>query len=334
MNNKSVYIIAEAGVNHNGNFENAKKMVLAAANCGVNAIKFQTFKTDNLVTDDAEKAMYQKKATKNSESQFDMLKKLELTYDDFEKLDAYATSLGIDFLSTGFDNDSVLFLAKLRMPYFKIPSGEITNYPYLVLVARQRKPIILSTGMSTLEEIATAINILETNGANNISLLHCNTEYPTPWQDVNLLAIQTMKSKFNRVVGFSDHTVGVEASIAAVALGAEIIEKHFTLNKLSEGPDHQSSMDTDELELLVRSIRNIELCLGDGRKIPTTSEAKNIVAARRSIVASKYIEDGEVFTEKNITTKRPADGLSPMLWNEVVGKKAKHSFEKNQRIEL
>ncbi len=329
----SVYIIAEAGVNHNGSFELACKMVDAVKAAGVDCIKFQTFKAENLVSQKAEKADYQKSNTGDG-SQLSMLKNLELSYEEFIKLKNYCDDVGVAFLSTPFDLDSIKFLNDLNMPFWKVPSGEVTNYPYLVALANTHKPIVMSTGMCEIDEIRDAVNVLLEHGAGNIQLLHCNTEYPTPFEDVNLKAMQTIKDTFNCEVGYSDHTAGIEVPIAAVAMGAVIIEKHFTLDKNMQGPDHKASLEPSELEKMVRSIRNIEKALGTGEKVPSASEKKNILIARKSIVAKKHIEAGEVFSDDNITVKRPGNGISPMRWEEILGKTAKFSFEEDDLIQI
>ena len=329
----SVYIIAEAGVNHNGSFVLACKLVDAAKEAGVDCIKFQTFKSENLVSRSAKKAEYQKRTTGDS-SQQDMLKKLELSFDDFIKLKDYCKESGITFLSTPFDFDSIDFLNSIDIPFWKIPSGEVTNLPYLVKLAKTGKPVVMSTGMCNMEEIQTAIEILSSNGTKDIKLLHCNTEYPTPFGDVNLKAMQTIREAFHLEVGYSDHTKGIEVPIAAVALGATIIEKHFTLDRNMEGPDHKASLEPQELADMVRSIRNIEKALGTGEKTPSPSEKKNMPVARKSIVAKTIIKAGDIFTEENITVKRPGSGISPMKWFEVLGTKAIRDFDEDELIEL
>lgn len=329
----SVYIIAEAGVNHNGSFELACQLIDAAKAAGVDCIKFQTFKSENLVSHSALKAEYQKDTTGDG-SQVDMLKKLELSYEEFLKLKSYCDHVGICFLSTPFDFESIDFLNSIDMPFWKIPSGEITNYPYLVALAKTGKPVVMSTGMCEMREIEEAINVLKENGSKDIKLLHCNTEYPTPYEDVNLKAMNTIRETFGLEVGYSDHTRGIEVPIAAVALGATVIEKHFTLNRDMEGPDHKASLEPDELAKMVQSIRNIEKAIGSGVKIPTPSEKKNISVARKSIVAKTSIRIGEELTEANITVKRPGNGISPMRWNEVIGKRAVRDFEEDELIEL
>ncbi len=329
----SVYIIAEAGVNHNGSYELACKLVDAAKAAGVDCIKFQTFKSENLVSNSAQKAEYQKNTTGEG-SQVDMLKKLELSYEDFRALKDYCDKVGICFLSTPFDFDSIEFLNSIDMPFWKIPSGEVTNYPYLVALAKTGKPIVMSTGMCDLLEIQDAINVLRENGTKDIRLLHCNTEYPTPYEDVNLRAMQAMRDAFGLAVGYSDHTKGIEVPIGAVALGATVIEKHFTLDRNMEGPDHKASLEPDELAKMVTSIRNIEKALGNGDKTPSPSEKKNITVARKSIVAAKKIKFGESITEDDITVKRPGSGINPMRWNEVLGTKAVRDFEEDELIEI
>lgn len=329
----SVYIIAEAGVNHNGRFELACKLVDAAKAAGVDCIKFQTFKSKNLVSHNAQKAEYQKDTTGDG-SQSDMLKKLELSYEEFVALNAYCDKVGITFLSTPFDFDSIEFLNSINMPFWKIPSGEITNFPYLVALAKTRKPVVMSTGMCEMGEITAAIKVLRENGTTDIKLLHCNTEYPTPFEDVNLRAMQTMRDTFDLEVGYSDHTKGIEVPVAAVALGATIIEKHFTLDCNMEGPDHKASLEPYELASMVSSIRNIEKALGNGDKTPSPSERKNIAVARKSIVASQSIKTGELLSEDNITAKRPGTGISPMKWNEVIGTKAIRDFDEDELIEI
>ena len=329
----SVYIIAEAGVNHNGSFELACKLVDAAKAAGADCIKFQTFKSQNLVSHTAQKAEYQKDATGEG-SQIDMLKKLELSYGEFLMLKDYCEKQGICFLSTPFDFESIEFLKSIDMPFWKIPSGEITNYPYLVALAKTEKPIVMSTGMCELGEIEAAIHVLKDYGTKDIRLLQCNTEYPTPFEDVNLRAMQTMKEYFGIEVGYSDHTEGIEVPVAAVALGATIIEKHFTLDRNMEGPDHKASLEPNELKAMVESIRRIEKALGNGNKTPSKSEKKNITIARKSIVAKKNIRIGEILTEENLTVKRPGNGISPMEWNKVVGTKAVRDFQEDELIEL
>ncbi|EMS85304.1 N-acetylneuraminate synthase [Leptospira noguchii] len=330
-------IIAEAGVNHNGDLELARKLIDVAANAGADIVKFQTFKSERLVTKSAKKADYQNTTTDNAaESQYEMLKKLELSKENHEKLIQHCKQTGIEFLSTAFDLQSLAFLEQLNLSRYKIPSGEITNLPYLQKIGSSGKPIILSTGMSTLGEIESALLVLETTGAkrDEITVLHCNTEYPTPYSDVNLSAMKSIADAFKIKVGYSDHTSGIEVSVAAVALGASVIEKHFTLDRSLPGPDHKASLEPNELKGMVRSIRNVELSLGDGIKKPSSSEFKNISIARKSIVAASSIKAGEIFTRENLTTKRPGDGISPMRLNEVIGLKAKRDFFEDELIDL
>lgn len=333
---KPVFIIAEAGVNHNGKLDNAFELINVAIDSGADAVKFQTFKTENVISRFAPKAEYQIKNTDNQESQSEMVKKLELSFTDFLKLKEYCDKKRIMFLSTPFDFESIDFLNKLNLPFFKIPSGEITNLPYLRKIGSLKNKVILSTGMSYLGEIDNAIKILTDSGTqkDNIALLHCNTEYPTPFESANLMAIKTLKETYNLRTGYSDHTLGIESVIAAVALGAEIIEKHFTIDKNMEGPDHKASIEPDELKIMIKSIRNIEKALGSGNKVPSESEIKNINIARKSIVAKRKINTGEYFSEENITCKRPGNGISPMLWDVVTEKIAKRDFEEDELIEL
>lgn len=330
----STFIIAEAGVNHNGCIELAKQMVNKAKEAGADCIKFQTFVSKNIVSKSASKAEYQKQRTNSDESQLEMLRKLELSFDEFKELKEYCDFKEIEFLSTAFDFDSIDFLNNLGMRIWKIPSGEITNLPYLIKISKTNKPVILSTGMSTLDEIEDAISILKTNGCKDIILLHCTTEYPAPYADVNLRAMDTLKQKFNVTVGYSDHTSGIEVAIAAVAIGAKVIEKHFTLDRNMEGPDHKASLEPNELKNMVKSIRNIELAVGNGEKKPTESEKKNKAIARKSIIAKKSIKKGQIFTEDNITVKRPGNGISPMRWFDVIGKSAIRDFEEDELIEV
>lgn len=330
----STFIIAEAGVNHNGSLATAKKLVDAAVAAHVDAIKFQTFVSEDKISRFADKAEYQKAATGSSETQLQMIKKLELSFDAFKMLQLYCQQKDILFLSTPFDMQSVEFIASLNMPFFKIPSGEITNLPHLLKVASYGKPVILSTGMSTLEEVEEAVNILTHHGVVDITLLQCNTQYPTPYKDVNLKAMLTMKEKFGCKVGYSDHTTGIDIPVAAVALGASVIEKHFTLDRNMEGPDHKASLEPSELAQMVQSIRHVEQAMGDGIKRPMQSEIANIPIARTSIVAKTQISAEELFTENNITVKRPGNGISPMRWYEILGKKAGRNFYKDELIEL
>jgi N,N'-diacetyllegionaminate synthase len=327
-----VLIIAEAGVNHNGNMEMAKQLVLEAKKAGADAVKFQTFKAELVMSRYAEKAEYQKAATGEDESQIEMVRKFELPYSAFEVLRKLCEDVGIAFLSTPFDLESVDFLAGMGLQTLKIPSGEITNLPYLTKIGKLFHRVILSTGMSTLPEIGSAMDILKKNGAQEIVLLHCNTEYPTPYADVNLRAMQTMKEKFGVPVGYSDHTLGIEIPVAAVAMGASVIEKHFTLNKTLEGPDHKASLEPQELAAMVRSIRNVEAAMGSGEKVPSPSEIKNMVIARKSIVAAADIQKGEAFTEWNLTIKRPGSGISPMRLYEVIGQTAGRDYKEDELI--
>lgn len=330
-----VLIIAEAGVNHNGDIQIAKRLIDVAKECGVDIVKFQTSKLNSLVSRYAQMAEYQKVNIGKEESQKEMLSKLVLPFEDYLLLSDYCDEVGIEFLSTPFDIDSITFLSNY-VKIWKVPSGEITNYPYLIQIAKTQKPIILSTGMSTMEEIEDVISVLETNGVDKsqITILHCNTEYPTPMRDVNLRAMQTIKDTFGVNVGYSDHTQGIEVPIAAVAMGATVIEKHFTLDRNMEGPDHKASLEPNELEAMVKAIRNIEQALGDGEKKVTESESKNIAIARKSIVAAKDISKGEILTEQNITTKRPGNGISPMRWEEVLGTRAIRDFSEDELIEI
>ncbi len=333
MEFNQVFIIAEAGVNHNGDINLAYKLVDKAIEAGVDAVKFQTFKTEKEISKFAMKAEYQKETTGELETQFEMVKKLELPHEDFKKLKRYCDEKGIMFLSTPFEGDSVKFLYELGIEIFKIPSGEITNLPYLQEIGMLKKKVFLSTGMSTLGEIEKALTILKENGTNDITILHCNTEYPTPMDDVNLNAMNTIRQAFKIEVGYSDHTLGIEVPIAAVVMGAKVIEKHFTLDKNMEGPDHKASLNSQELKDMVKSIRNIEKALGNGIKAPSKSEIKNINAARKSIVASCDIRKGEIFTEHNLDVKRPGNGISPMRWNEVLGRVAHKDYKEDEMIE-
>ena len=334
---KKVLIIAEAGVNHNGSIELAKKLVDAAVLAGVDYVKFQSFKAENLVSKDAKKAEYQQKnMADGDDSQFTMLKKLELSPEQHIELITYCNEKGIKFFSTAFDLESIDFLASLKLGLWKIPSGEITNYPYLKQIALKKEPVILSTGMCDMTDINNAIQVLLKFGVTKeqITVLHCNTEYPTPMHDVNLNAMKTIADKFEVNIGYSDHTKGIEVPIAAVALGATVIEKHFTLDKTMEGPDHKASLEPQELIAMTTAIRNIEMALGSGEKKVTSSEINNKSVARKSIVASQYIQVGDVLTESNLTVKRPGTGISPMLWENVLGTKATKSYQPDELIEL
>lgn len=334
MRNNSTFIIAEAGVNHNGSFELAKKLVDKAVWAGADCIKFQTFNSKNLVSKNAQKAEYQKKTTDSSESQLDMLKKLELSKEEFVELRDYCNQKEIMFLSTPFDLESIDFLASIGVKTWKIPSGEITNYPFLRAIGKRKESVIMSTGMCTLDEVRDTIKVLKDFGTTDITLLHCTTEYPAPYDSVNLNAMLTLQNEFAFKVGYSDHTNGIEIPVAAVAMGATVIEKHFTLDKNMEGPDHKASLEPDELKQMVQSIRNVEAALGDGIKKPSEAEKKNIAIARKSIVAACEIKKGEIFTEENLTAKRPGNGISPMNWAEVLGKIAKRDFSEDELIEL
>lgn len=327
-------IIAEAGVNHNGNIDLAYKLIDAAKDAGADIVKFQTFKAEKIVSKNAVKAEYQKKTTTTNESQLEMIKKLELDQDAHIDLMNYCKKKGIEFLSAPFDLDSIKLLHHLGLKRFKIPSGEITNYPYLKEIAKYNKQVIMSTGMADMQEIEEALNVLITNGTkrNKISILHCNTEYPTPYHDVNLNAMQTIQKAFKLPVGYSDHTLGIEVPIAAVAMGAVIVEKHFTLDRSMSGPDHKASLEPDELTSMISAIRNIEKAMGCGVKVPSGSEIKNKAIARKSIVAARDIAMNEIFTEENITVKRPGTGISPMRWNEIIEKKSAYNFKTDDII--
>ncbi|TBR81323.1 N-acetylneuraminate synthase [Campylobacter novaezeelandiae] len=331
---KKTLIIAEAGVNHNGDLNLAKKMIEIAAKCGADFVKFQTFKAKDCVSINAKKAKYQLQTTNQNESQFEMIKKLELDLKAHQILIAHAKAHNISFLSTPFDLDSIELLHCLGLEIFKIPSGEITNLPYLKAIARLNKKIILSTGMSNLGEIEACLDALCKNGQkrNNITLMHCTTEYPAPFNEVNLKAMQTLKNAFNLNVGYSDHTKGISVALGAVALGACIIEKHFTLDKSMSGPDHKASLEPSELKLMCQSIKELDLALGDGIKRISKSEKKNINIARKSLVAKKDILKGEKFSEENLTTKRPGNGICAMQYDKFLNKIAKRSYKKDDLI--
>ena len=330
----SVFVIAEAGVNHNGSVELAKKLIDVALNSGADAVKFQTFKAENLVVKNTQKADYQKQTTDASESQFDMIKKLELDVEAHKELIAYCQKKDIIFLSTPFDHESIDMLSDLGLQIFKIPSGEITNLPYLRHIGSLGKKVVLSTGMSNIKEVGDALNILIDAGTSkdNITVLHANTMYPTPMEDVNLNAMLTIQKEFDIAVGYSDHTLGIEVDIAAVAMGASVIEKHFTLDKTMDGPDHKASLEPEELKAMVGAIRNIEKALGSSDKKPSPSETVNIDVARKSIVASQSIKKGDKLSSKNITTKRPGTGISPMKWDEIIATAAKKDYRMDDPI--
>lgn len=333
-----VLIIAEAGVNHNGSLENAFKLIDAAVDAGVDYVKFQTFKSENLVSKSAKKADYQIQNTGNStDSQYEMLKKLELSHENHELLIDYCKQKNIQFFSTAFDLDSLQYLKDIGLDLVKIPSGEITNLPYLRKAAQLFNKVILSTGMCTMEDIQAAIDVFLAEGISkeNITILHCNTEYPTPMKDVNLKAMLSIQQEFGTDIGYSDHTLGIEVPVAAVALGASVIEKHFTLDNTMEGPDHAASLEPLQLKEMVKAIRNIEKAIsGDGLKKPSESEMKNMGIARKSIVAATPISKGEIFTEENLTIKRPGTGISPMKWDEIIGKVATKDFSTDDLIEI
>lgn len=329
-----VLIIAEAGVNYNGSLDLAYKMVDEAKKAGADIVKFQTGVPEKIMSKFAEKADYQKETTGDSESQIEMVRKLMLKFNDFIPLKKYCEDKEIKFLSTPFDLSSIDFLDKLECDMWKIPSGEITNLPYLLRIAKTGKQVVMSTGMSTIEDVAAALDVLKKNGAGEVILLHCTTEYPAPFIDVNLRAMNTLRKQFNCRVGYSDHTPGIEIPVAAVAMGATVIEKHFTLDRNMEGPDHKASLEPDELAAMVKVIRNVEVALGTGVKEPSASEKKNMAIARKSIIAARYIKAGEVLTEENLTTKRPGNGISPMKWFDVIGSKAVRDFAEDELIEL
>lgn len=333
---KTALIIAEAGVNHNGDIGLAKQLIDAAAQAGADLVKFQTFSADRQVTRTAKKADYQTQTTGSYETQHEMLRLLELTGDMHRELIKHCAARNIGFFSTGFDIESINLLLSLGQEHFKIPSGEITNLPYLRHIGQLGKTVILSTGMATLGEIEAAIDVLEKAGTarSQITVLHCTTEYPTPMNEVNLYAMQSIQAAFGVSVGYSDHTQGIEVAIAAVAMGATVIEKHFTLDRSLPGPDHKASLEPKELASMVAAVRNIEVALGNGIKRLTQSEARNKPVARKSLVASQAIKVGEVFTAQNITTKRPGTGISPMLWDEIMGRTAPRDFVADELIEL
>jgi len=329
-----ILIIAEAGVNHNGDIARAYNLIYAAADAGVDIVKFQTFSAERLVTKMAVKAAYQENNSPEYDSQYDMLKALELGRDEFSKLKAKCNSRDIEFLTTGFDISDLEFITSIDLARFKLPSGEITNLPYLRYIGKLGKPVILSTGMSTLPEISAALKILEDAGTDRsrITVLHCNTEYPTPFEDVNLKAMLTIKYEFGVEVGYSDHTLGIEVPIAAAALGATVIEKHFTLDRNLPGPDHKASLEPNELKSMVTSIRNIEKALGDGFKAPSKSELKNLSVVRKSIIAKKDISAGDIFSADNLTVKRPGTGITPMNWDDYIGRVSTRSYSNDDLI--
>jgi N,N'-diacetyllegionaminate synthase len=335
MKNRTL-IIAEAGVNHNGDLVLARQLINLAAEAGADLVKFQTFNANRQVTRTAKKADYQTQTTESKESQYEMLHRLELTAEMHKELIAHCAGRNIGFFSTGFDIDSVDLLVSLGQDHFKIPSGEITNLPYLRHIGQLGKAVILSTGMATMGEIEAAIDVLEKSGTPraNITVLHCTTEYPTPMAEVNLRAMRSIHAAFGVAVGYSDHTAGIEVAIAAVAMGASVVEKHFSVDRNLPGPDHKASLEPEELKAMVAAIRNIEIALGDGIKRLTPSEAKNKPVARKSLVASQAIKSGEVFSAQNVTTKRPGTGLSPMRWDEVMGRVAPRDFAADELIEL
>ena len=328
-----ILIIAEAGVNHNGDIKTARELVLTAKKCGADIVKFQTFNPRKLASKQARMAEYQKENMGKEESQEAMLRRLVLSNKEFRDLADYCREIGIRFLSTPFDMESIDFLNDLQDTW-KIPSGEITNYPYLVKIAKTGKHVILSTGMSTLREVDDALEVLRSNGAGTIALLHCTTNYPAPVEEVTLNAMLTMKAHCGCAVGYSDHTKGIEVAVAAAAMGAEVIEKHFTLDRNMEGPDHKASLEPDELAEMVRAIRNTERAMGDGLKRPSESERMHIEIVRKSIMAAREIRKGEIFTEENLTTKRPGTGMSPMKWNEIIGTIAKRDFAADEPVEI
>jgi N,N'-diacetyllegionaminate synthase len=329
-------IIAEAGVNHNGDMNLARRLIDVAAEAGADLVKFQTFNADRLVAAHAPKADYQTRALGSDENQHAMIRRLELSREAHEALIEHCNARAIQFFSTAFDVESIDLLLQLGLGRFKVPSGEITNLPYLRHLGRLGKPVLLSTGMATLGDIEAALDVLEGAGTprEQITVLHCNTEYPTPMVDVNLNAMQTIREAFGVAVGYSDHTLGIEVAIAAVALGATVIEKHFTLDRSLPGPDHRASLEPGELADMIGAIRNIEQAMGDGRKRPSPSEQRNLAIARKSLVAARAIRAGELFSVANVTAKRPGSGLSPMRWDEVLGRKAPRDFAPDELIEL
>ncbi len=336
MTGRRCFIIAEAGVNHNGSVETAELLCDAAARAGADAIKFQSFRAELMTSRSAPKAEYQARATGREESHLEMIRKLELDPAAHAGLIGHCRKIGIDFISSPFDLESIDLLAELGLPVLKIPSGEITNLPYLRRIGNLGRRIILSTGMSDLEEVEKSLDVLVESGTprKKITILHCNTEYPSPYEDVNLRAMITMREALQVDVGYSDHTEGIEIALAAVALGASVIEKHFTLDRNMPGPDHKASIEPEELRRMVKAIRNVEKALGDGVKRPSASESKNRCIARKSMVALRAIRKGEVFTPENVTVKRPGTGISPMEWDRVMGNRAKRGFREDELIEL
>lgn len=333
--NGKVLVIAEAGVNHNGSLEMALRLVDAASEAGADVVKFQIFKTGSVISPNAQKAAYQRETTGSAESQADMVRKLELPFEDFRAIKARCEEREIQFLATSFDAESTRYLAEeLDTPFFKVPSGEITNWPYLVQIAGYGRPVVMSTGMATTDEALAALEVLRGHGAGEVTVLHCNTQYPTPYADANLLAMPELGRACGCAFGYSDHTPGIEVPIAAVALGASVIEKHFTLDRTLPGPDQKASLEPSELAAMVRSIRNVEAALGSADKHVTESERENLAVARKSIVAARAIRAGELLSEDNLTTKRPGDGLNPMRWPEALGTKAVRDFAPDEEIEL
>ena len=330
----SVYIIAEAGVNHNGRLDLALKLCDAAKEAGVDAVKFQTWKTEKIVTKSAAKAAYQEENTGCDQSQFEMLKELELSYSDFEKINDYCKKIGVQFLSTPDEEESLDFLCSMNLPFVKIGSGEVTNIPYLRVIGSKHQKIVISTGMSTLADVEKAYNTLMESGAKEVAMLHCTTNYPCPYEEVNLKAMQTMKAAFKCQVGYSDHTMGIEVPIAAVAMGAEIIEKHFTLDRTMDGPDHQASLEPQELKQMVKSIRNIEQSMGDGIKRPNASEQKNAEVVLKRIIAKEPIKKGDILSENNLTLLRSSDGIPAKFWDLVVNRLARRDYQIDEPIEL
>ncbi len=335
MNKSQIIIIAEAGVNHNGSIPMAKEMIDVAADAGADLVKFQTFTAEKLVIKTAKKADYQKNSSDQTESQFQMIKKLELSRNDHEILLEHCNKNNIQFLSTPFDRQSINLLDEINIPFFKIPSGEITNLPYLRHIGGIGKPVVISTGMATISEVKNAMSILLDAGIkqNDITVLHCNSEYPSPMKDVNLKAMQTLENELGVKVGYSDHTLGIEVSVAAVAMGAKVIEKHFTLDRNLYGPDHGASLEPSELKEMISAIRNIESALGDGVKKPSQSEIKNLLIVRKSIVSKRPIKKGEFFSEENLTVKRPGNGISPMKWDEILGSVSIRDYLKDELIQ-